>query len=128
MIWGLWGHVARAEQATLDMLQWRGMRWWRQQQAMPEGAGARHARRFNSSLDTERHIVTIAGAHWEQAAADRILWNSLEDRFIQAFDPPWSSGKQGQLQNLAPTRRGRQPAIRNRTRRPRGHYLRDGRA
>ena len=128
MIWGLWGHVARAEQATLDMLQWRGMRWWRQQQAMPQGVGARHASRFNSSLDTERHIVTIAGAEWEQAAADRIKWNSLEDKFIQAFDPPWSSGKQGQLQNLAPTRRGQQQALRNRTRRQRRPRLRDDRA
>ena len=36
---------------------------------MPQGTGARHASRFNSSLDTERHIVTIAGGSNQQQTA-----------------------------------------------------------
>ena len=129
MIWGLWGHVARAEQATLDMLQWRGMRWWRQQQAMPEG-GRRQDTPGDSTAawtqnDTSSQLRGPTGSKQPQTASCGTAWRT--DSF-RPLTPPWSSGKQGQLQNLAPTRRGRQPAIRNRTRRPRGHYLRDGRA
>ncbi|CAE7730219.1 unnamed protein product, partial [Symbiodinium sp. CCMP2456] len=117
MIWGVWGHVARGGQATLEMLQWRGIAWWWQQQALHKSVGARHAGRFNSGLDTERHIITIAGTNWVAAAADRIHWNNLQDKFVQAFDPPWCSGKQARLLNLAPTRQqyhNRPKAMRNR--------------
>ncbi|CAE7774197.1 unnamed protein product [Symbiodinium sp. CCMP2592] len=94
MIWGVWGHVARAGDITYQMLMWRGMHWWRQQQRLPDDVGARHSARFNSSLDTERHIV----------ARDRLAWEALEERFIEANDPPWCSGKQAQLENLAQAR------------------------
>ena len=102
-IWGLWGHVARAGDVTFDMLMWRGMQWWRQQQQLPPEQGARHAARFNSSLDTERHITAIAGERWGERAKDRLQWESLAEKFLHAYDPPWSSGKQAQLENLAQT-------------------------
>ncbi|CAE7200817.1 unnamed protein product [Symbiodinium sp. CCMP2592] len=104
MIWGVWGHVARAQDVTYEMLLWRGMDWWWQQQALPDTIGARHASRFNSSLDTERHIAAVAGAKWGEVARDRLAWGALEERFVEAHDPPWCSGKQAQLQNLAQTR------------------------
>ena len=100
-IWGLWGHVARAGDVTFDMLMWRGR--WRQQQQLPPEQGARHAARFNSSLDTERHITAIAGERWGERAKDRLQWESLAEKFLHAYDPPWSSGKQAQLENLAQT-------------------------
>ncbi|CAE7531013.1 unnamed protein product [Symbiodinium sp. CCMP2592] len=107
MIWGVWGHVARAQDVTFEMLMWRGMEWWWQQQALPDTIGARHASRFNSSLDTERHIAAIAGARWGEVARDRLAWEALEERFVEAHDPPWCSGKQAQLQNLAQTRQAK---------------------
>ena len=41
------------------------------------------------------------------AAQDRETWRNAEVQFIQAHDPPWASGKQPSLANLAPTPGGR---------------------
>ncbi|CAE7637897.1 unnamed protein product [Symbiodinium sp. CCMP2592] len=116
MIWGIWGHAARAQDITYEMLMWRGMEWWWQQQALPDDVGARHADRFNSSLDAERHIAAIAGTRWGEVARDRLAWEALEEKFVEAHDPPWCSGKQAQLQNLAQTKQDarRAKAIRDR--------------
>ena len=65
--------------------------------------GARHARRFCPALDVERHITNLAGDDWVTAAQDRSHWKNLEFLFVQAHDPPWASGKQPSLANLAPT-------------------------
>lgn len=104
MVWGIWGHVARAKDITYDMLMWRGLSWWWQQRALPEGVGARHATRFNSSLDAERQIVRVAGERWGEEAQDHLRWETLGETFVTAFDPPWCTGKQPQLENLARTR------------------------
>ena len=70
---------------------------------LPPEQGARHAARFNSSLDTERHITAIAGERGGERARDRLQWESLAEKFLEAYDPPWCSGKQAQLENLAHT-------------------------
>ena len=54
-------------------------------------------------LDVERHITNLAGDDWVTAAQDRSHWKSLEFLFVQSHDPPWASGKQPSLANLAPT-------------------------
>ena len=104
-IWKLHGHVARREGPLKEILQWRCMAWWREQQQLREGA--RHARRFCPALDVERHITNLVGDQWMKAAQDRETWRTAEVHFIQAHDPPWASGKQPSLANLAPTPGGR---------------------
>ncbi|CAE7450816.1 pol [Symbiodinium microadriaticum] len=105
-IWQLHGHAARRESPLKEILIWRNMNWWRQQQNLR--GGARHARRFCPALDVERHIDD-----WVAAAQDRSHWKSLEFLFVQAHDPPWASGKQPSLANLAPTPgRGRHDMLR----------------
>ena len=37
----------------------------------------RHAQRFNPMLDTERHVVDVAGLDWQKKAQNRIAWPSL---------------------------------------------------
>ena len=100
-IWQLHGHAARRESPLKEILIWRNMNWWRQQQNLR--GGARHARRFCPALDVERHITNVAGDDWVTAAQDRSHWKSLEFLFVQSHDPPWASGKQPSLANLAPT-------------------------
>ena len=94
-IWSLCGHVARGDVATASMLSWRGMKWWRAQQAIPVSWGReRHAHRFNPMMDTERHIVEVAGLDWQIKAQDRATWICLGDQFVAKYDVPWSSGEQ----------------------------------
>ena len=100
-IWQLHGHAARRESPLKEILIWRNMNWWRQQQNLR--GGARHAKRFCPALDVERHITNLAGDDWVTAAQDRSHWKNLEFLFVQAHDPPWASGKQPSLANLAPT-------------------------
>ena len=38
----------------------------------------------------------------KKKTGDRVLWASLEDKFVEKFDVPWSSGNQMQLENLMP--------------------------
>ena len=77
-VWNLYGHVARGDAVTSSMLAWRGMRWWRVQQTIPASwGGERHAQRFNPMLDTERHVVDVAGLDWQKKAQNRIAWPSL---------------------------------------------------
>ena len=82
-IWPLYGHVARGDAATASMLTWRGMKWWQTQQSIPVSwGGEQHAQRFNPMLDTERHIVEIAGLDWQSKARDRLAWSLMEDQFV----------------------------------------------
>ena len=105
-IWSLYGHVARGDVATASMLSWRGMKWWRAQQAIPVSwGGERHAHRFNPMMDTERHIVEVAGLDWQTKAQDRATWICLGDQFVAKYDVPWSSGEQLGLDNLDTNRR-----------------------
>ena len=105
-IWSLYGHVARGDVATASMLSWRGMKWWRAQQAIPVSwGGERHAHRFNPMMDTERHIVEVAGLDWQTKAQDRATWIYLGDQFVAKYDVPWSSGEQLGLDNLDTNRR-----------------------
>ena len=100
--WNLWGHVGRAEDPTTrNLVTWRGMAWWEQEKAKPDKVGARHAGRFNPNLDTERHISNTAGTtSWWKVAADRALWNTKRQHFVDRHDVPWSSGKQTALPNV----------------------------
>ena len=69
-------------------------------------AQASHAgcARFCSQLDTERQIAAVAGKQWATVAGDRRAWTALEQAFVDRYDPPWATGKQPQLTNLAPAR------------------------
>ena len=105
-IWKLHGHVARQCTAAPDnvaqaTLQWRNLRWWKAEQAKPQGT--RHASRYNPFLDVERYIVHTAGLRWQETAQHRPTWTLLQNSFVQAHDVPWSSGKQPSIQNLHQT-------------------------
>ena len=106
-IWSLWGHVGRAaDTTTRDILAWRGMQFWAEEQLKPSSTGARHAGRYNPNLDTERHITATAGnTRWWEVARDREHWHKLGTQFVEKHDVPWSSGRQPALDNLAPNRR-----------------------
>ena len=101
-IWRLWGHAIRTGGATKGMLLWRDLNFWRTEQRKDRHCGARHASRFNPQLDTERQISAVAGPNWAEVAVKRGEWQALEQRFVDMHDPPWVTGKQPQLQNLAP--------------------------
>ena len=118
-IWGLWGHVARQEGLTKKVLLWRGLHWWRQEQANPRGQ--RHPGRFNPSQDIERSIAAVAGDEWATAAANRTWWRAQESVFISKYDPPWSSGKQATLGNLAPNKAQHRRAEGRQGQQGRGH-------
>ncbi|CAE7250880.1 unnamed protein product [Symbiodinium sp. KB8] len=107
-IWNLWGHVgSAADTATRDILAWRGMQFWAEEQLKPSSIGARHAGRYNPNLDTERHITATAGnTRWWEVARDREHWQKLGMAFVEKHDVPWSSGRQPALNNLAPNRMG----------------------
>ena len=109
--WNLYyGHVARGDPVTSSMLAWRGMKWWRVQQTIPESwGGARHAQRFNPMLDTERHIAEIAGLDWQTRAQDRHGWSNLAASFVARHDVPWCSGEQLGLTNLDTNRQDKHP-------------------
>ena len=105
-IWSLYGHVAREDPVTTAMLSWRGMRWWRTQQSIPVSwGGERHAQRFNPMLDTERHIVEIAGLDWQTVAKNRATWSALGEQSVAKYDVPWCTGEQLGLENLDTHRR-----------------------
>ena len=98
-VWKLWGHTARHEQHTGLMLGWRSQEWWRAEQSKTHGL--RHPHRFNAMLETEKMVEKVAKP-WRQHARNREAWKQMEQSFVQRFDPPWSSGKQPSLENLAP--------------------------
>ena len=58
LIWRLYGHMARHEDDSTALLRWRDHAWWEGQQADPQGA--RHPKRFNAMLNTERLLNQIA--------------------------------------------------------------------
>ena len=37
-------------------------------------------------LDTERHIVDIAGLDWQTKAKDRVTWSVLGEQFVAKYD------------------------------------------
>ena len=98
-VWRLWGHTARNDRDTGLMLGWRNQEWWRAEQSKPQGL--RHPSRFNAMLETEKLIEKI-GSQWREAAQNREKWKELEQSFVRKYDPPWSSGKQASIDNLAP--------------------------
>ena len=98
-VWRLWGHTARHERDTGLMLEWRNQTWWRAEQS--KANGLRHPGRFNAMMETEKLLEKIV-MPWKTAAQDRQQWKHLESTFVQKFDPPWSSGRQASLDNLAP--------------------------
>ncbi|CAE6973291.1 unnamed protein product [Symbiodinium sp. CCMP2592] len=110
--WGLYGHMARSTQGGAEMLQWKNLKWWRQQQHIPPSwGGIRHGHRFNSDADPERQIVAIGGLDWMQVAQNRQAWQDLTQTFVERFDVPWATGKQGSIGNIAPIRgRSTRPA------------------
>ena len=98
-VWRLWGHAARNNRDTGLMLGWRNQEWWRAEQGKPRGL--RHPHRFNAMLETEK-LIEKTVMQWREAAQDRAKWKELEPTFVRKYDPPWSSGKQTSLSNLAP--------------------------
>ena len=53
----LWPH-GPLDRGGADMLKWKNLAWWRQQQAIPRSwGGARHGQRFNSNVDPELQLV-----------------------------------------------------------------------
>ena len=102
-IWGLWGHVARQhESCTKEILLWRGQKWWKAEQANPRGL--RHPSRFNPHTDIERAVAAVGGQDWDIRAQDRLWWQAQTEEFVTRHDPPWSSGRQKALGNLAPNK------------------------
>ena len=98
-VWRLWGHTARHGRDTGLMLGWRNQEWWRAEQS--KARGLRHPSRFNAMLETEKLLEKVV-TPWKPAALDRQRWKQLEPTFVKNSDPPWSSGKQTSLDNLAP--------------------------
>ena len=98
-VWRLWGHTTRQDRDTGLMLGWRNQEWWRAEQSKTNGL--RHPFRFHAMLETEKLLEKVI-VPWRQAAQDRVRWKELEPTFVQKFAPPWSSGKQASLDNLAP--------------------------
>ena len=37
-------------------------------------------------LDTERHVVDIAGLDWQTKAKDRVTWSVLGEQFVAKYD------------------------------------------
>ena len=93
------GHTARNNRDTGLTLGWRNQEWWRAEKSKPHGL--RHPARFNAMLETEKLLEKTA-PQWRKTAQDRSRWKELEPAFVRRFDPPWSSGKQTSLSNLAP--------------------------
>ncbi|CAE6934778.1 unnamed protein product [Symbiodinium sp. CCMP2592] len=81
--WWLYGHMARSTQGGAEMLQWKNLKWWKQQQ---------------------QQIVAVGGLDWMSIAHDRQAWQELTHTFIHQFDVPWATGKQGSIGNIAPNR------------------------
>ena len=47
--------MARSREGGADMLRWKNLAWWKQQQAIPRTmGGARHGQRFNANADPDR--------------------------------------------------------------------------
>ena len=81
---------------------------WRAEQSKTDAL--RHPSRFNAMLETERMLERICKP-WQQAARGRDTWKKLESEFVRRFDPPWSSGKQPSLENLAPKWEAKQEGV-----------------
>ncbi|CAE7943307.1 unnamed protein product [Symbiodinium necroappetens] len=102
-IWTLWGHMAQGGEAVTDMLHWKDLRFWRAEQRKPARTRVRHAGRFNPGGDIERALETIAGTSWGEVAQQRNTWQALQQQFVERFDVPWATGRQGSIQdNLHP--------------------------
>ena len=102
-IWTLWGHMARGGEAVTDMLHWKDLRFWRAEQRKPARTRVRHAGRFNPGGDIERTLEAVAGTSWGEVAQERHTWQALQQQFVDRFDVPWATGRQGSIQdNLHP--------------------------
>ena len=75
---------------------------WKAEQANPRGL--RHPSRFNPHTDIERAVAAVGGQDWDTRAQDCLWWHSQTEEFVTKHDPPWSSGKQKALGNLAPNK------------------------
>ena len=98
------------------MIQWKDLRFWRAEQQKPSSVRVRHAGRFNPAGDVERAIEAVAGTAWGEVAQHRQTWQALQQQFVERFDVPWATGRQGSIQdNLHPntgTTRARPRALR----------------
>ena len=46
----LLGHVARHPGPTREILRWRSLQWWREEQQLPDRVRAKHPHQFNTQL------------------------------------------------------------------------------
>ncbi|CAE7807571.1 unnamed protein product [Symbiodinium sp. CCMP2592] len=97
-IWTAVGHICRGDPIGGATFQWHSLRWWQRQK--DRGIPVQHAQRFNAYMDIDRQLSETAGPEWFAIAQDRDAWGELEAVFIERYDVPWSSGKQGSIANL----------------------------
>ena len=76
--------------------------WWEGEKTKPKKQRVTHVHRYNAFVDPERQLVHVAALEWMQVAQDRQRWASLAAAFVQQYDVPWATGKQGSIQNLSP--------------------------
>ena len=105
LVWRYSGH--RARQMYHDHPSVAGIltavptpeRWARQQGPLQ---GERHKRRHFPRITLEEcSLVQITQTNWREVAPDRVEWKRLEAPFVEAHDPPWSSGRQLALPTFA---------------------------
>ena len=101
--WSYLGHVARGcnrefPPPSTHLCQYRDLEWWSLQQR--SSCGLRHRGRFFPHLTNfERRLDAVAGQPWKQAAQDKVLWQSLTQKWIKTMDLEWSSGRQLAMTN-----------------------------
>ena len=86
------------------MLAWKDLAWWELEKSKPRRERHTHVK-FNPLADPERQVVAVAGLGWKERAGDFQSWGALGGQFVERFDVPWATGKQGSLANLTPNSR-----------------------
>ena len=76
--WQLLGHVARHPGPTREILTWRNLQWWREEQQLPDRVRAKHPHQFNTQLDDERKVAKVAGDDWQEKAQHRERWAGMD--------------------------------------------------
>ena len=101
-VWRYAGHRARGcnkpvKVASVQIDEWRQLRWWNVEQNRPQGI--RHRGRFFARLmPHERALDRAAGGPWRMVAQDRVLWREREKTYIHNVDVGWTSGRQDSIE------------------------------
>lgn len=105
----LHGHWARSVEVVgspgspvpciaMRALLWRNSRWWRSQQDLSRGVGARHRGHVYIS-NTERQLADVHGTEWYHLAQNRERWSQERQAYLSRWDPRWCHGRQAAIEN-----------------------------